>query len=168
MTTPIEVSFDLPVSSSRGFALVIDQAALEEVMAQTGAIDPIVEVLPHTDGSTQIRISRGFTGEWPSFVAAMVGDVIRVHEIRQWLRSPDGQNYAGTIEITTDDQPIKMSGQMHIFAHGESCRVSISGVVKANILFVGGTIEQLVQKYMIKGIMAEADTLREYISRNQL
>ena len=168
MTAPIEVSFELPVSSAQGFALVKDKAALEYVMGQTGAIDPIVEVLPHTDGSTQIRISRSFAREWPSIVSAMVGDVIRIHEIRQWLRSHDGQNYAGTIEISIDGQPIKMSGQMHIFAHGENCKVSISGVVKANILFVGATIEKLAQGVMIEAIEAEADILRTYLSRDQL
>ena len=168
MTTPIEVSFELPISSAQGFALVQDKAALENVMVETGAIDPKVEVLPHSDGSTQIRISRGFTGEWPSFVAAKVGDVIRVQEIRQWLKSNDGQNFNGTIEISTEGQPVKMSGQMRIFAHGQHCKVSISGVVKANILFVGPKVEQLVQKVMIQGIMAEAQALRDYLSRNQL
>lgn len=166
MATPIEVSFELPVSSREGFELVTNKAALEEVLRQTESIDPKVEILPHSDGSTQIRISRGFQGEWPSVVSSLVGDVIRVSEIRQWLASSDQQNFSGTLEIKVEGQPVSMAGSIKIFGQGDHCKVAIHANVKANILFVGGTIEKLVQSVMIKGIEAEADILRDYLSRN--
>lgn len=166
MATPIEVSFELPVSSQQGFKLVTDKAALETVLRETESIDPKVEILPHSDGSTQIRISRGFEGEWPSVVSSLVGDVIRVSEIRQWLPSSDDQNFSGTLEIKVDGQPVSMAGSINIFGQGDHCKVAIHASVKADIFLVGGTIEKVVQSVMIKGIEAEADILRDYLSRN--
>ena len=165
MATPIEVSFELPVSSREGFELVTSQAALEEVLRQTESIDPKVEISPHSDGSITIRISRGFEGEWPSVVSSLVGEVIRVNEVRQWLASDDQQNYSGTLEIKVEGQPVSMAGSIKIFGQGDHCKVAIHGNVKANILFVGGTIEKLVQSVMIQGIEAEAEILRDYLSR---
>jgi hypothetical protein len=159
MATPLNYKFDVPHTVSACFDTMSSEQFMLDVLEQTHSLHPQLVITPTVHGVT-MDIQRSFVGDWPSFVAPLIGESLEIQEIRTWHYTPGADSASGTLELRVVGQPVTMAGTMTIQTASNGSRVEISASVTARIPFLGGKIEALVIEQIIDGIAAEAAILQ--------
>ena len=137
-----------------------DPIFLDELMAASGSLRPVVEV-SHAGNETTVSIQREFEGQWPSLVAPLIGDTLVITERRTWQSPTDSGEISGTLEMHVKGQPVSMNGSIRVSPTATGCVARINGEIRARLPLIGGMVENIVLEQLKRGVALEAEVLAE-------
>ncbi len=155
MATTLSSNLTLPVSPAAAYEMVTDPAYLEAVAIATGGNNVEVSVTPTDDGGAVMVSRRSLPADLPSYAKAVVGDTLRLTEIRSFgAAAADGSRH-GRVSVTIEGAPITIEGPLELRPTADGSIVLISADIKAAIPFVGGKLEQFALEQMQRFLRRE-------------
>ncbi|MEY4347917.1 MAG: hypothetical protein RIS43_336 [Actinomycetota bacterium] len=154
MPTHLSLRKELHHSPTEAVAHFTNSAELTAIMLDAGSLNPRISVEHQHPHTWHVTVERTFEADWPSWIAGLVGDGLRIREERTWTLVDDAL-LTGTMELTVIGQPVTMRGIVECVAHESGSRISIEADVRAGIPLLGGKIEDVVCTYLKEGIEHE-------------
>ena len=131
----ISTGLDFAATPEEVYAMMTDQAYLEEVCVASQAISHDVSV---TGSST--RTSRTLPS--PESAARFTGPQLTVVEEVEWADPTGDGSRTGALTMTILGQPVRLNGQLQIARGGRGSAVNLTGQLKVNIPLLGRKLEE--------------------------
>lgn len=151
--TPLAAELDFPADPVRSYALVTDEAYVVAVAEATGGqdIDVTVEDL---DGGAVVTSRRSLPADLPSYARALVGDTLRLTEVRTYGPAAADGSRSGTVRVDFDGAPVTIEGTLSLAPSPTGSICAMTASVRASVPFVGGKVERFA-----------ADQVQEFLAR---
>ena len=147
------------------FAMVTDQAYVQEKNERTGGIDVKAEVTDNDDGSVHIYTTRALPAEIPSFAKKFVGDQITTQQTDEWQPAQSDGSYRGTLHVDLGKAPMVVTGTFEINATDDGSVLVVSAAAKASVPFVGGKLEGVAAEQFDRAVQKEEEVGQDWLSR---
>ncbi len=152
----------LPAGVEEVYALLTDPAFQEAKCAATtdgGAYDAQVT---GTATGHRVHTSRELPADGlPDVARSFVGPTLTVVEDYEWgPPAPDGSR-AAAVDLHVKGAPLTLKGVLRLEPDGSGSAEVLDAELKANVPFVGGTIEKAAAEPINAAVGVEADMLRE-------
>jgi hypothetical protein len=154
--TPLRAELDFPADPVRAYALVTDETYVVAVAEATGGQDIEVTV-EDRDGGAVVTSRRSLPAELPSYAKALVGDTLRLTEVRTYGPAAADGSRTGAVSVDFDGAPVRIEGTLSLAPSTTSATGSICAMeaaVRASVPFVGGKVERFaaeqVQAFLAK------------------
>lgn len=140
----ISTGLDFAATPEEVYAMMLDQAFLEEVCVASQSISYDVSV----DG-TSTKASRTLPS--PESAARFTGPQLTVVEDVQWAEAGGDGARSGTLTMTVLGQPVRLSGRLQIAPGGRGTTVDLTGELKVNIPLLGRKLEESAAPAVLAG-----------------
>lgn len=151
--TSLDAQLDFPADPVRAYALVTDQAYVVAVAEATGGQDVAVTV-EDRDGGAVVTSCRSLPARLPSYARALVGDTLRLTEVRTYGPASEDGSRTGTVRVDFDGAPVTIEGTLSLTPSPMGSVCAMSASVRASVPFVGGKVERFaaeqVQAFLAK------------------
>lgn len=162
MATHLSAHLALPSDPEGAFALLTDQAYVEEVATATGGHDVAVSITTHEDGGATVVSARVLPANLPSFAKAFVGENLELTETRVYGPAADDGAREGTFTVDFGTTPIAIDGTLRLGAEGSASGLAIEIEIKASVPFVGGKVEGVASGWIEKFVAKEEKVAASY------
>ena len=144
----ISTGLDFAASPEEVYAMMTDQAYLEEVCVASHSISYDVSV----NGSST-RTSRTLPS--PESAARFTGPHLTVVEEVQWAEPTGDGSRTGALTMTVTGQPVRLTGQLRITPGGRGSSVRLTGELKVNIPLLGRKLEESSAPAVLAGFRTQ-------------
>lgn len=146
----ISTGLDFAATPEEVYAMMTDQAYLEEVCVASQAVSYDVSV---TGPST--HTSRTLPS--PESAARFTGPNLTVVEEIQWAEPAADGARPGAMTMTVSGQPVRLTGQLRIAPGGRGSTVSLTGELKVNIPLLGRKLEESSAPAVLAGFRTQQE-----------
>ena len=144
----ISTGLDFAATPEEVYAMMTDQAYLEEVCVASHAISYDASV----NGSST-RTSRTLSS--PESTARFTGPHLTVVEEVQWAGPAGDGSRTGALAMTITGQPVRLSGQLRIAPGGRGSSVQLTGELKVSIPLLGRKLEESSAPAVLAGFRTQ-------------
>ena len=146
----IATGLDFAATPEEVYAMMIDQAYLEQVCVASASISYDVSV----DGASS-RTSRTLPA--PESAARFTGPQLTVVEEVQWAEAGGDGSRTGAITMTVSGQPVRLTGRLRIAPGGRGTTVGLDGELKVNIPLLGRKLEESSAPAVLAGFRTQQE-----------
>ena len=147
------------------FAMVTDQAYVQEKNERTGGIGVVAQVTDNDDGSATIYVTRALPAQIPGFAKKFVGEQITTQQTDVWQPAQADGTYRGTLHVDFGKAPMVVTGTFEIKATDEGSVLIVTAEAKANVPFVGGKLEGVAAEQFNRAVGKEEEVGQDWLSR---
>ena len=162
MATHLSAHLALPSDPAGAFALLTDQAYVEEVATATGGHDVSVTIAPGDDGSATVVSARSLPANLPSYAKAFVGETLDLTETRVYGPPAADGSREGTFAVDFGTTPITITGTLQLLPEDGLSGLAIEIDIKASVPFVGGKVEGVASGWIEKFVAKEEKVAATY------
>ena len=144
----ISTGLDFAATPEEVYAMMIDQAYLEEVCVASHSISYDVSV-----NGTSTRTSRTLPA--PESAARFTGPQLTIVEEVRWADAAGDTSRTGGLTMTVSGQPVRLTGQLQIAPGGRGSTVSLAGELKVNIPLLGRKLEESSAPAVLAGFRTQ-------------
>ena len=144
----ISTGLDFAATPEEVYAMMTDQAYLEEVCVASQAISHDASV-----SGSSTRTSRTLPS--PESAARFTGPQLTVVEEVQWADPAADGSRTGALTMTILGQPVRLTGQLRIAPGGRGSTVNLTGQLKVNIPLLGRKLEESSAPAVLAGFRTQ-------------
>ena len=153
-----ELTYDAPAEAVS--AMLADPTFREEVCDRQGVLRRTVVIEPVGEGMhVTIDLWQATTGV-PSAAKRFVGEETNIVQREIWSTPA-----LGDISLTIPGKPGDMTGSLRVAETNGVTTETVDLTIKVGIPLVGGKLEDLIAGLLLKGLKAENQVGRDYLSR---
>ncbi len=158
--------FQYPAEPDDVFAMLTDTDFQSHKCIENGSVSYEVDITEHKNGGATIKTIRVMPmDKAPDYVRAIVGHRLTVDEIDEWGPPAADGSRKGTISVTIEGAPVKVSGTLYLARKGGGTVNGIDANVKASVPFLGGKIEKAVEPVLQAALRVEKREADLWIER---
>ena len=146
----ISTGLDFAATPEEVYAMMLDQAYLEEVCVASQSISYDVSV-----NGTSTRSSRTLPA--PESAARFTGPQLTIVEEVQWAEAGGDGSRTGALTMTVTGQPVRLTGELRIAPGGRGTTVALSGELKVNIPLLGRKLEESSAPAVLAGFRTQQE-----------
>lgn len=162
MATHLSAHLALPADPVGAFALLTDQAYVEDVATATGGHDVAVTITEAPEGGATVVSARSLPARLPSYAKAFVGETLSLTETRVYgPAQPDGSRH-GSFTVDFGSTPIHIYGTLRLASEGELSALLIEVDIKASVPFVAGKVEGMASGWIERFVAKEETVAATY------
>ena len=165
MTKKINGEMQFSADPATVFAMVTDQAYVQEKSERTGGFDVHAEVTDNDDGSVRIYATRELPAEIPSFAKKFVGEQITTQQTDVWQPAQPDVDYRGTLHVDFGKAPMVINGTFEINATEGGSVLVVAAEAKASVPFVSGKIEAVAAEQFNRAVTKEEEVGQDWLTR---
>lgn len=147
------------------YAMVTDQAYVQEKNERTGGQNVSADVTDHGADGCTIVVSRDLPAEIPSFAKKFVGEQISTVQTDNWGPVNDDGSYSAKFHVDFGKAPMEINGTMTITAEGDGSVLNVDADVKASVPLVGGKLEGVASEQFDRAVRKEQEIGAEWLTR---
>jgi len=147
------------------FAMVTDQAYVQEKNERTGGIGVEAQATDNDDGSVTLYTTRALPTQIPGFAKKFVGEQITTQQTDIWQPEQADGNYRGTLHVDFGKAPMVINGTFEINATNDGSVLTVKAEAKANVPFVGGKLEGVAAEQFDRAVRKEEEIGQDWLSR---
>lgn len=147
----MEQKYSAPVDTL--YALLTDPKWLEARCLELGELSAKIKA-KKAGGGVTLTMTRRVRRELPALIAKVMPSESDLQFEEKWKPDGDG-GYEGTLTMTVDGQPVRMSAEFTLTPSGKGCVYAIEHETKCSIPFLGGTIAKFAQGQIEEGCAQE-------------
>jgi hypothetical protein len=144
----ISTGLDFAATPEEVYAMMLDQAYLEEVCVASQSVSYDVSV-----NGTGTRTSRTLPA--PESAARFTGPQLTIVEEVQWAEAAGDGSRTGAMTMTVTRQPVRLNGQLRIAPGGRGSTVALDGELKVNIPLLGRKLEESSAPAVLAGFRTQ-------------
>ena len=153
----ISTGLDFAATPEEVYAMMIDQAYLEEVCVASQSVSYDVSV----NGSST-RTSRTLPS--PESAARFTGPTLTVVEEVQWAEPAGDGSRTGTLTMTVTGQPVRLNGQLRVAPGGRGTTADLTGELKVNIPLLGRKLEESSAPAVLAGFRTQQEVGNRWLA----
>ncbi|HEY7857845.1 MAG TPA: DUF2505 domain-containing protein [Candidatus Nanopelagicales bacterium] len=161
MPTPLSASLNFPADPATTYALVTDSGYVHAVAEATGGERIDVSVEDTAEGGAVVTSRRELPAQVPSYAKALVGDRLRLVEVRTYGPAAEDGARTGEVKVNFDGVPVTIQGVLTLGAQGDGSVITLEASVRASIPFVGGKIERFAADEVIRFLHKETEVAQD-------
>ena len=146
----ISTGLDFAATPEEVYAMMLDQAYLEEVCVASHSVSYDVSV-----NGTSTRTSRTLPA--PESAARFTGPQLTIVEEVQWAEAVGDGSRTGALSMTVTGQPVRLTGQLRIAPGGRGSTVALVGELKVNIPLIGRKMEESSAPAVLAGFRTQQE-----------
>jgi hypothetical protein len=157
---PMDISsrLEFPAPPDQVFAMLIDQAYLEEVCVASHSLAYEASVAGNTTWTSRTLAA-------PSAAARFTGPELFIDDETTWgERQADGSRTAD-VRLTVRKQPVTFTATMRLVSSGPGSVVDLTGALKVAIPLVGKKFEQSTAPAVLAGFATQQQVGNDWLSR---
>jgi len=162
VATHLSAHLALPADPEGAFALLTDQAYVEEVATATGGHDVAVTITESDDGGATVVSARVLPANLPSYAKAFVGENLELTETRVYGPAAADGSREGTFTVDFGTTPITIAGTLRLQPEDATSGLAIEIDIRASVPFVGGKVEGVASGWIEKFVAKEEKVAATY------
>lgn len=165
MSKKISGELHLAADPATVYAMVSDQAYVQEKNERTGGENVEAAVTDNGADGCTIVVSRDLPAEIPSFAKKFVGEKISTTQTDNWGPAASDGSYAAKFHVDFGQAPMVIDGTMSITADGDSSVLRVDAEVKASVPFVGGKLEGVAAEQFDRAVRKEQEIASDWLTK---
>ena len=159
MTMDISTGLDFAAAPQDVYAMMTDQAYLEEVCVASESVRYDASV-----NGSKTRSSRTLPA--PESAARFTGPQLTVVEEVEWGEAGSDGGRTGTLTMTVVGQPVRLNGQLQLRPGGRGTTVNLTGELKVAIPLLGRKLEQSAAPAVLAGFRTQQKVGDRWLARS--
>lgn len=163
----MQVTAQIPYASScdRVFAMLTDEAFVQQVCEATGALRQEVTIAPDAGGATVTTRRELATDEIPDFIRRFVGQTLTVLRVDRWGAAAADGSREGSLSVEIVGAPVRMTGTLRLSPKHAGTIEDVDGDLRASVPLIGSKVERAAEPAIRSALGKEEQLGRAWLAR---